>query len=119
MCNSIHLISKPIKKEGKGWKIFSQDDQPCFGYGEYSRKKDGPVVWKKDSAGDGFCFLLRKREAERLLRDIRKKDEDYYQHHHIHQIQYAGGLVRQTEDNITDPDVKYKCALCGEFRIID
>lgn len=128
MCNQIHLISKPIKKEGKGWKIFSRDGDSCFGFDTYVKEEDGTVVWEEELmiGGKGFCFFLQRREAEKLLRELKRStitaitefEKNYYRYHHIRQIRYAEGLVRQTEDNIAGRG-EYKCALCRRFQIID
>lgn len=133
MCNKIHETgARPIRKTGKGWKIFCEDGNPCFSSCDflYHKSSDGSIVWNttmeheftlNPNAEQGFCFFLREKEAIRCLKAIKRCDDGscdpMYDDHHIRRIEYFDGMVRQKENEICDGT--FEIALCKGWRFAD
>jgi hypothetical protein len=124
MCNSVHLDTKPIKKTGVGYKLFAtklvgQRYRPIFTDRLYKKKYyKGKkwVIWNEASE-EGFCFFLTKKEAQKLLNNLRKDEDGSYENIKIKKIQYEGGLGKHWEDGITEK--VFLIGLCTHFRIIN
>ena len=117
MCNRLHENSKPIKKSGKGWKVFSKQGKKLYTWftGQVVPLNKS-IVWKDKfngwDNGDGFCFFLTKKEAKRCLDNCVHDIKDDV----ILPITYSVGLGKHLEDGITKG--KYLIALCKEYSII-
>jgi hypothetical protein len=124
MCNSIHNEHQPIPEKGFGWKIFESKNKPCFGFGNPYEFDGQWVRWNKDfqACGDGFCFFLTQKEAQRALdrwwdnfeaNDVRGIMDP--SNRLIRRIAYQGGLCRQQESNMID-GITVTMALCTKWR---
>ena len=128
MCNKRHPDGVPIKKRGKGWKIFEVTPNSFYDnihkerdiYTMISRDRiffdeDGVVRYRKEKGGweDGFCFFLKKKEAERCLKGWLMSFNCL-----LKQIYYYEGIERHQEDGIYHGK-EYEIALCKSYRILD
>lgn len=127
MCNNLHGNSKPIKEEGIGYKLFSRykgEYAQCFTQNliicepGYIYNKDGFITWDTEEDGEGFCFFLSHRTAQRALNTLQAKGHHEYSNHIIRKIQYKKGLGKHIERNIKKP-YKFMTALCKQFKIIE
>jgi len=119
MCNKLHKNSTPIKKEGTGWKVFTRECDSSKlgswisnGWDTYSKDEDGWTHWKPElnKDGNGFCFLLDKKEAGKF----------YYDRYNVtKKIEYKGGLGHFEDFSTLGPDKPLNMALCTSFRIIE
>lgn len=121
MCNTLHGDFTKIKPNGFGYKIFDEGDSPCFGVFKkpYSMENSW-IKWDMGNIKDGFCFFTSKKEAIRLLKDLREanKYKRGYNTHYIKRIKYKQGLGLHNENNITNKGEIYIIAICKEFQIL-
>ena len=123
MCNCLHSCSEPINEKGVGYKLFDGSYllgnvlTPLFGLrAPYCSRQDGSVHWLKNKSGNGFCFFLTKKEAERLLRELQKGNNPIYKDTIVVKIKYSGGLGKHMENNIISGE-SFETALCESFKI--
>jgi hypothetical protein len=121
-----------IPEEGKGWKIFMRIDgklEPLTGGIPYDGDPHKGVSWKKEVEvdrgdygytynpdGDGFCFLMTRKEARALIKRWKQLTSDKPC---VRRIEYKGGLEKHVESGITRFDEKWLTGLCTWFRVID
>jgi len=133
MCNRRHDDGVPIKKSGSGWKIFENShhsiDDATHKEGDiYAMVKrhriffdvDGIVRYKREQGGweDGFCFFLKKKEAERCLKGWLANTSYRINQCVLKKIHYYEGIERHQEKKICDGR-KYEIALCKSYRILE
>jgi len=138
MCNFIHKRSKQIPERGVGWKIFVKQPvitsfnsryqaratmlHPLFRGGRYTTNKDGSVSWQNcwSHYGDGFCFFLTKKEAERTLNALQKAHDSggwcSYSNCIVVKLNYYGGLGQHIEPKVMDRK-RFRTAICKRFKI--
>lgn len=131
MCNCVHESgTRPIKKEGFGYKIFGPKRTTCFCSSHPYTLTEQRVIWADDqkplyhqkTIEKGFCFFLQKRTAQRCLKAIRIEDtqngvcDSWADALFVEKIRYFKGLVRQSESAIVAKH--FEIALCKEFEFI-
>lgn len=121
MCNFLHNNSKPIKESGIGWKLFSVDvynrlHPLCVGNQNTYIVKEGKVSWR--GRGDGFCFFLDKKEANKAKKLWQEASIGYMGDipDVLLKIKYSQGLGEHLECSFIS-DTRIKIALCKEFTI--
>jgi len=113
MCNSLYEDSKPISKEGLGWKVFEKINSKLYPWASGDRKGLKPYIpgkwyrWSRPQEGDGFCFILTRSEARKFQHISGGGDV-------IRRIEYRGGLGCHFDDYLC-----VKMAICKQFRIIE
>ena len=130
MCNKLHSYSRPIRKKGKGWKIFEvvgNSLRQMSPRDAFNRNRTIPpydkniwINWSTElqpyeSDDFGFCFFLDKNEAERCLKEWRKDDHNTYI---LLPIEYKKGLGKHLELHIIW-GFEFESSLCKEFKIIE
>jgi hypothetical protein len=115
MCNKLHEDSIPIKEEGIGYKLFTEEKgryKPFFvcswmGRTRYNFDSDNSCVWNGEQ-DHGFAFFLSE------------KDVSPHYVKFLTRISYKGGMGSHVE-----PSMAYYCkgkpiiALCKEFTIVE
>ena len=116
MCNKLHGNFKHIKKAGFGYKLFSYNPKarihyyrPMFPDGRESFKSEDINKWdpKFNRRGDGFCFFLTKRGAEKY-----QKNYSCFRERTIRKIKYYKGLGKCRHGSET-------YSICKEFQILE
>jgi hypothetical protein len=121
MCNLLHDNSKSIKESGIGYKVCSvfKGKSPSSIMHDCIKFRRGKRHdWDTAYEGDGFCFFLNKKEAERLSKmwDDESNSNDKRKTA-VFEIKYWGGLGTHLERNIIEGD-PFMIALCKSFQII-
>lgn len=105
MCNTLDPLGKKIPEAGIGYKIFGPRLVSCFEELPYKTDPQKGVTWENNGSNSiGFCFFLERKEAERLLADLRERDGRYtfpiYSKHSVEKIIYRQGIQKQLEHDI-------------------
>jgi hypothetical protein len=113
---------------GFGWKIFCVYNQTLYSMlseTEYlntglNRALTGNdwAVWDKRHNGAGFCILPTEKEANRLLKDWRKKDKRARDCCKAIKVEYEDALSMHRETNIMDHK-SYMTIIATKFRPVD
>ena len=130
MCNFMHNDSVPIKKSGKGWKIFEKPQLSWIKLKPMAQLNARPypinesIIWEdylfqpmydqiENKNEKGFCFFLTRKEAQRCF------DDWVYNHNCIiRRIEYKQGLGKHNENGISGSHLYYLVALTKEFKIL-
>lgn len=118
MCNKLHGNFKHIKKTGFGYKLFSYNYnpkarihyyRPMFPDGKESFKSEEINKWepKFNRRGDGFCFFLTKKGAEKY-----QKNYLCFRERTLRKIKYYKGLGKCRHGSGT-------YSICKEFQILE
>jgi hypothetical protein len=126
MCNFYDHSNngKKIEKEGKGWKIFVVGDingRLRRANTSHLYKQDGKwIIWKdRCGQGDGFCFFLDKKEAERVLELCIKNWRTYIPGKFVlKEIEYQDGIGECNEYYMFDSYITVRKAICKAFKVV-
>jgi hypothetical protein len=118
MCNCLHEHSKPIKKEGTGYKVFTKVNGKIFKMTEeYFKDNDELyentwIEWDTKKAfpwEDGFCFCLTFKN---IFKVYKMYVDPFNKRFIIKKIKYEQGLGKHKNFEI-------QMALCKKYMILD
>jgi hypothetical protein len=121
MCNCLHADSEPILSFGIGWKLIFLNNKglpvSVVDGVVYTGEK---IVWnpKRDPDGDGFCFFLTKKEADRVNNLHEWGGRSGVGSQRVVKIKYRLGLGKHIETHFIGGET-IRIALCKEFEFVD